>query len=221
MRFWHLSRGSLLFVRFLEYLDGAGFFASLNTYLRTLLDMDDISGIIQIRSTPIRLRREMQMVGFLTPIVIEHAILQGGVEKKAVIASLKSEEYEVKEIERVVAVAVSRGHIEQSDAAHLAISPSRRAQARRYVLLDMAAIAGKTLTLAESSVAGLVIVPGYVPYHGLESKDLRAKAEAKFPALGIDWSVANVYDEDLGFLVERGYAVVNPESNHPSESKVR
>ena len=56
-------------------MDGAGFFASLNGDLKSLLDMADTGSFIQIRSTPLRLRRELQRAGFLTPIEIEHAIL--------------------------------------------------------------------------------------------------------------------------------------------------
>lgn len=197
-------------IRFLEYLDGAGFFASLNTDLRTLLDMPDTAGIIQIRSTPIRLRREMQVVGFLTPIEIEHAILVAGTETKKVMAALVKDGYEQKEVERAIAQAVERGNLERPDTKHLGIVPSRMAQARRYVLLDMAAIEGKPLTLIESSAPALVMVPGYGPYHGLPSSELRAKAEATAPTLVSDWSVAGVYDGDLSWLVERGYAVVNP-----------
>ena len=200
----------LVNVRFLEYLDGAGFFASLNTDLRTLLDMEDTAGIIQIRSTPIRLRREMQKVGFLTPIEVEHTILIVGNDKHAICESLKAEGYKAKEVNRVIAESVRRGNVEQPDLKHLAIAPSRRDQARRYVLLDITAIAGKTLTLAESTVAGMVMVPGYGPYHGLLSSALREKAEAKVPSLVTDWSVGGVYDADLAFLVGRGYCVVNP-----------
>ncbi len=197
-------------VRFLEYLDGAGFFASLNTDLRTLLDMADTAGIIQIRSTPIRLRREMQGVGFLTPIEIEHAILISGGEKTKVSAALLADGYEAGEIGRAIAEAAARGNVEQLDPNHLGIVPSRREQARRYVLLDMVVIAGKTLTLAESSAAHLVMAPGYGPYHGLPSSELREAAEAKVSALSTDRSVAGVYEGDLAWLEERGYAVINP-----------
>jgi hypothetical protein len=197
-------------VRFLEYLDGAGFFASLNTDLRTLLDMGDTAGIIQIRSTPIRLRREMQLVGFLTPLEIEHAILTAGTEQKKVVAALAKDGYKPKEIERALTAALKHGFHEQPNAKHLGIVPSRREQARRYLLLDMAAIEGRTLTLAESSATGLILVPGYGPFHGLPVAHLRAKAEAKAPSLKPDWSVAGVYEGDVNWLTQRGYAVANP-----------
>jgi hypothetical protein len=67
--------------RFIEYVDGAGFFASLNGDLRSLLDMADTASFLQIRSISIRLRRELQRAGFLAPIEIEHAILIGCIPK--------------------------------------------------------------------------------------------------------------------------------------------
>jgi hypothetical protein len=169
----------------------------------------DTSGIIQIRSTPIRLRREMQFVGFLTPIEIEHAVLIAGNERKKVTAALVKDGYEAKEIDRAITAAVKHGHLERPDAKHLGLVPSRREQARRYVLLDMGAIEGKPFALADSSASGLVLVPGYGPFHGLASRELREKAEAAVPALKTDWSVGGVFDGDLAWLAERGYVVVN------------
>lgn len=57
--------------RFVEYVDGAGYFSSLNSDLRKILAMDSTRSFIQIRSAPIRLRRELQDLGFLAPIEIE------------------------------------------------------------------------------------------------------------------------------------------------------
>lgn len=42
---------------FLEYVDGAGYFSSLNGDLKKLLSYDDTAGFFQIRSAPIRLRK--------------------------------------------------------------------------------------------------------------------------------------------------------------------
>lgn len=199
-------------VRFLEYLDGAGFFASLNTDLRTLLDMEDTAGIIQIRSTPVRLRREMQLVGFLTPIEIEHAILIAGTDRKKVAAVLTADGYNTDEIERAITAALKNELLEQPNENSLRIAPSRWEQARRYFLLDMAAIEGKTLTRAESNTLGLLLVPGYGPFHGLPTDALRAAAEERSPSLKPDWSVGGVFEGDLAWLTERGYAVVNSET---------
>ena len=62
--------------RFVEYLDGAGYYASLNTDLQHMLGMETTKSFIQVRSANIRLRRELQEIGFITPIEIEHAIMR-------------------------------------------------------------------------------------------------------------------------------------------------
>ena len=197
-------------VRFLEYLDGAGFFASLNGDLKSLLDMADTAGIVQIRSTPIRLRRELQLIGFLTPIEIEHAILIVGTDQKKIVAALTKDGYGANEIERAITEAVKRKLIEQPDAKNLGVSAARRDQARRYLLLDMVAIAGKPFTLAESSAPSLVLVPGYGPFYGLKADELLMKAETVAPSTKADWSDVKTYQADLAWLAERGYVVVNP-----------
>lgn len=47
---------------FLEYLDGAGYFASLNGDLRKMLAKPTTKDFMQIRTAPIKLRRELQKV---------------------------------------------------------------------------------------------------------------------------------------------------------------
>src|SRR5205085_2606289 len=98
-----------------EYVDGAGFFASLNGDLKSLLDMADTGSFIQLRSTPIRLRRELQEVGFLTPIEIEHAIFIAGTARKAITTALERQGYVRTEIDRAVTEAVKHGFILQPD----------------------------------------------------------------------------------------------------------
>jgi hypothetical protein len=196
-------------VRFLEYLDGAGFFASLNTDLRSLLDMTDTAGIVQIRSTPIRLRREIQLIGFLTPLEVEHAILIVGTDRKRIAAHLTREGYNAAEVDRCISAAVDRGLLLRPDEDNLDISAARRDVARRYFLLDMTVIAGRTLNIEESSAPGLVFVPGYGPYHGLSAGELQTAAEDRARSLIATWATVGAFAADLAWLAERGYAVVN------------
>lgn len=196
--------------RFVEYVDGAGFFASLNGDLKSLLDMADTSSFIQLRSTPIRLRRELQHAGFLTPIEIEHAILLAGNELTAVTAVLQREGYAAAEINRAIRNGVTLGLLDQPDADHIGVASGRRAQARRYLLLDLAAVHGKTLTKAESALAGHILLPGYGPFHGIKTDELRSTALRTAPTLRPDWKDAEEYRADLGWLALRGYAIVNP-----------
>ena len=74
-------------------MDGAGYFSSLNGDLRRLLSMDTTCSFVQIRSIPIRLRRELQQLGFLLPIEIEQAVLQSSGDPKAVFGLLAADGY--------------------------------------------------------------------------------------------------------------------------------
>ncbi len=197
-------------VRFVEYVDGAGFFASLNGDLKSLLDMPNTTSFLQLRSIPIRLRRELQQVGFLTPIEIEHAVFVAGPDRAAVEAVLTGEGYAVSEITRAIAAGVGLGHLAQADPAHIDIVPARREQARRYFLLDTVAIHGTTLTRAATSLAGYVLVPGYGPFHGMKVAELRKAAVAKAPTLSADWADEQVFHDDLRWLAGRGYVIWGP-----------
>lgn len=52
---------------FVEYLDGAGYFSSLNGDLRKMLAKPTTKDFIQIRTAPLKLRRALQGILFLTP----------------------------------------------------------------------------------------------------------------------------------------------------------
>jgi hypothetical protein len=195
--------------RFVEYLDGAGFFASLNGDLKSLLDMADTASFIQLRSTPIRLRRELQHAGFLTPIEIEHAIFIAGTKRTAVAKVLKDEGYAQSEINRAIAEAIEHGFIAKTGKDDIEIVPARRTQARCYFLLDLAAIEGKTLTQAESSLTGCVLVPGYGPFHGMKANELLDAALTKASSLRADWPNQKQFRADLEQFARRGYLMCN------------
>lgn len=61
---------------FVEYLDGAGYFSSLNGDLRKMLAKPTTKDFIQIRTAPLKLRRALQGILFLTPLEIEHAVIR-------------------------------------------------------------------------------------------------------------------------------------------------
>jgi hypothetical protein len=196
--------------RFIEYVDGAGFFASLNGDLKSLLDMADTASFIQLRTTPIRLRRELQAAGFLTPIEVEHAILTVGTRRADVVSALAWDGYPPEEIKRAISEAVTRGFLGQPAADQIDLDSARRPQARRYLLLDLAAIRGTALTKGQSTESGYVLVPGYGPFHGIKATDLMDTAKSIAPSLSEDWADDAAFRADLDWLSERGYAMINP-----------
>jgi len=96
---------------FVEFVDGAGYFASLNGDLKTLLQMPSTHSFFQIKSAPIRLRRELQQLGYLTPLEIEHALFCAGGDKKQSVAMLVQDGYTNAEIERVLAWMLEEAHL--------------------------------------------------------------------------------------------------------------
>jgi hypothetical protein len=104
---------------------------------------------------------------------------------------------------------VKHGFLSRPDSKHLEVTAARRPQARRYLLLDLAAIHGKKLSKAESAQPGYVLVPGYGPFHGIKADDLRAKALEAAPALSGDWAGPTGHETDLAWLAERGYVIRN------------
>jgi hypothetical protein len=61
--------------KFVEYLDGAGYYASLRGDLQHMLSFTNTSSFFQVKTILVRLRREFQKIDFLTGIEIQHSIL--------------------------------------------------------------------------------------------------------------------------------------------------
>lgn len=187
--------------RFLEYVDGAGYSASLNGDLKSLLSFSDTAGFFQIRSAPIRLRRELQQVGFLTPLEVAHATLLSGNASAAVIARLQEDGYSAEEVNRGLAVAVETGFIDKTGDS-MTVTSSHLPVARLYMLLDLIARAGHNFDNL-SSIVGVALVPGYGPYHGLTLAELDIEVRARCPTL---WS--DGYMSDLQQLCTDGWVVL-------------
>lgn len=169
--------------RFVEYVDGAGYSSSLNGDLKSLLSFSDTAGFFQIRSAPIRLRRELQQIGFLTPLEIAHAVLRSNGVAKDAGSLLLQEGYTVLEVDRVINSAVDRGILEWSaDSEQLMIDSSLMPLARQYLILDLIAREGRPFT-SLTGVAGVALVPGYGPHYGLPLSALEECINRHFAAV--------------------------------------
>ena len=108
----------------MEYLDGAGYFASLRGDLEHMMRMSNTHSFLQVRSIWIRLRRELQQIGFITPVEIEHAIFQtndGNIDEVEQI--LLSEGYSKSEILRSFEYAFKNKFIDEySDNLQVKVS---------------------------------------------------------------------------------------------------
>jgi hypothetical protein len=196
--------GSAVFV---EYVDGAGYFSSLNGDLKTLLSMPTTKSFIQVRSAPIRLRRELQSIGFVLPIEIEHAILRCDGIRKKVETFLAAEGYGLREIVRAVERCLQRGFIARRGRERLDVERARLPLVRRYVLLDTIACEGSTIEASGEKLSGFLLVPGYGPLHGLKMDEAVSKALRVYPRLKADWSNPEVLLGDIRWLCEAGLAI--------------
>lgn len=192
---------------FVEYLDGAGYFSSLNGDLRKMLALEDTNSYFQVRTSPVRLRRSLQELGFITPLELEHAILLTDGCIKSIVKYLAANGYTENEAKRSINNAVQNGSIDTNDDI-LSIKEGRRSIARKYAILDVAAIYGKEIKFdSKSNISGFFLVPGYGAFYGLGLDDLAAKSIEIFPTLEPELNNTKVFMRDVKSLCEEGFAL--------------
>lgn len=194
--------------RFVEYVDGAGYFSTLNTDLRKLLSMTTTASFFQVRSAPIRLRYELQRIGFLTTLELEHAIMRTDGSTAAVADLLAQEGYSAEEIRRCKEYSTHNGLVAHGEGGRLRVLDERRELVRRYFLLDTVACNGTRLDRAPGTLEGHVLVPGYGPFFGMRLDEIIPQALAAAPALGDDWGDPTVVASDIAWLSSSTYAML-------------
>lgn len=187
---------------FIEYLDGAGYFSSLNGDLRKMLAKSSTKNFIQICTAPLKLRRELQCINFLTTLEIEHAILMTGGKKDDVINKLLKDGYSDEEIEISINSAIAKDYL-ISDGDILVISHDRESIVRKYCILDIIANYGQPIPTDETT--GYLIVPGYSTYWGLLQSDVIKRAIEIAPMLQSLWHTHVDPFEDVQWLLEKGF----------------
>jgi len=166
--------------RFIEYLDGAGYYSSLNTDLQHMLGMETTKDFIQVRSAHVKLRREFQDLGYLIPVDIEHAIFRSNNGKKGeVINELKSEGYTSEEIHRAIGHAIQREVINQCDDK-LLVSERRLVFAKRLLVVDLIVVIGEPIDGDEGN-AGNALIPGYGTLYGSQLAVISQKIDEYAP----------------------------------------
>jgi hypothetical protein len=193
--------------RFVEYVDGAGYFSSLNSDLKKILDMGTTRSFIQIRSAPVRLRRELQALGFVTPLEIEHALVQSSGDEAEVGASLVAQGYHKKEVQRALDSATGHGIILRK-GSKLALLDERREIVRQHLLLDILSIHGRDMSPGTESSAVRILVPGNGAFFGLDMEELATTAVANAGMLREEISDSPTFSADLGALNKRGHCMV-------------
>ena len=187
---------------FVEYLDGAGYYSSLNGDLRKMLAKPTTKDFIQIKSAPLKLRRELQEICFLTTLEIEHAILMTDGKKENVIRLLMNDGYSDDEINRVMDIALTSGKVKTCDNI-LIVVEDRVEIVRKYCLLDIIANYGSPIPLDKQK--GVLIVPGYSTFWGMPQVDVIKKALEIAPALNNLWKNQTDAFDDIQWLLEKGF----------------
>lgn len=186
---------------FIEYLDGAGYFSALNGDLQKMLAKPATKNFIQINSAPLKLRRELQGIDFITTLEIEHAVMMTDGKRASVENHLHNDGYSQNEINIAVNNAIDRQLIIGGE--DLSILPKREEIVRRYCLLDVIANYGQPIPSDKQK--GLLIVPGYSIYWGMPQAEVVKKALEVMPILNKIWKTHTMPFDDIQWLIEKGF----------------
>ena len=190
--------------KFIEYLDGAGYYSSLNTDLQHMLGMASTKDFIQVRTAHIKLRRELQDIGFLTPIDIEHAIFRSNEGKqKEVIDLLKAEGYSEQEIGRATNYSIERELIHK-DGNKLFVTAEREGFAKKLFIVDLIAIIGEPVKTSEGN-AGNALIPGYGELYGSQLSLISEKLDEYAPNSSYS---RNEFAECITWLTEENLIIL-------------
>lgn len=193
--------------RFLEYVDGAGYFSSLNSDLRRILAMQTTHSFIQIRSAPVRLRRELQALGFLTPLEIEHALIQSSGDEAEIGETLVAQGYQAEEVHRAIAHTTSYDIIHKN-GTKLILRDERREVVRQHLLLDVLSINGREMQPGTAASSARVMVPGFGAFYGMEIDELVSAALLSAGILREDISHSLTFAADIKTLSQKGHCMV-------------
>ena len=185
--------------RFIEYLDGAGYYAALRGDLEHMLTFDDTYSFIQVKSILVRLRREFQNIAFLTPVELEHAIISTQSRSKIdTYKHLISEGYSLEEIQRAEAISLQSGFI-GLEGDQFFIAASRVNYSRKLFILDVAANNGTNISDTDRRSGRFILVPGFGANYGVLGSDLgRLVCEQ---ARSIQISIFE-YEQDIEWLLD-------------------
>jgi hypothetical protein len=183
---------------FVEYLDGAGYYASLYRDLKHMLEMPSTADFIQVRTAHVKLRRTLQNIGYLTPLDFVHALFRskGSLESAKLI--LHDEGYSEEEILRCYTFCLAEGlMLETSEVIH--VSPRLLVNSRRIMLLDIIVLEGEVFQKGIGSV--VVVAPGVGADRGIGLPTL-GRVYERF--LGSMDSGATRFGLDLEWLTSNG-----------------
>ena len=192
---------------FVEYVDGAGYYGSLNGDLKKLLNMADTENFFQVRTFPIKLRQLLQEIGFLTPLELIHAIVLSDNTISYAKFKLKFDGYSEEEINRVIAKTENEKLAEGLTGGVLkGLNEDFYELSRRYFLLDCVVTFGGNTTLSDK---GNILIPGYGEYFGAKTSYILEKINTMSGSYYKDWQHPETFARDLEFLLKNKWVIMN------------
>lgn len=192
--------------RFIEYVDGAGYYSSLNGDLKKLLSKPTTASFFQVRSAVIRLRRELQQIGFLIPLALEQTIVCSDGNLTNIQRLITQDGYSESEFNRCLKNCIERNLIIYSNNK-LSLIEHRKALVRRYFILDIVAMYGEAAN-RKSELTASIIIPGYGQFYGMKLTRLISEARSLAPGLNKDWSNPEDIMKDIEWLCEERLAML-------------
>lgn len=188
---------------FVEYLDGGGYYGSLNGDLKKLLFMSNTENFFQVRSFPVKLRQMLQAIGFLTPLELVHALAICDFDLGNAKKRLKKEGYSSDEITRVIK-NIEKNVLEISVKNKAVVNNAFYKLSRRYFLLDSIAYYGKDITVSSK---GNILVPGYGEYYGSKTSEVLRQIKKIGGRYYNDWQTPQILAEDIEFLTVKEWVI--------------
>ena len=157
---------------------------------------------IQVKTAPVKFRRELQEIDFLTPLEIEHAILAGNNTEAKIIDFLQTQGYNKEEISRSLGVCKEANLLDFNNDNY-AIKEERRDIIIKYCLLDCIANFGHSINVTKEK--GILYVPGFSNNWGMSQTNLLDAFNREFP--DIELSAKDIL-EKIEWLIENEFVIL-------------
>ena len=149
----------------------------------------------------------MQALGFLTPLEIEHTLIQSWGDEAEIGTALVAQGYQANEVRRAMEHTTRYGII-RKNRTKLSLRDDRRETVRQHLLLDVLCIHGRDIQPGTTASVASVLVSGHGPFFGMEMDKLANVAIAKAGQLGEEISHSQTFAADIKALSQRGHCLV-------------
>lgn len=191
---------------FLEFVDGAGYFSSLNGDLKSILSMSDTEDFFQLRTAPFKLRRQLKNIGFLTPLELVHALFLTNMSIHEAIFYLTEDGYDEREILRVIEKSTNSNILQINKNQIASVCDKFYNTARTYFLYDSIILNSSPFELTNIN-GGVILVPGSKVYQGIKLSEINRLVIEKSGVLKEYFSQSANFLNELEILADKKYII--------------